>query len=202
LFGTELAGVTAVLVADRTGSERPATILASVATQVNFLLPAGLTPGPAVVRFIRGSLEIARMTFEVASVSPGIFTANANGMGAPAALVVRTAADGAQTVAPVFTCGASPGTCRPAPIDMSLPGIYDLIVFGTGIRGRTSVQGVLARIGEGRFFGAQFAGPQGEYPGLDQVNVRLQPVLRGIGEVDLELTLDGRVSNRTRLLFQ
>jgi uncharacterized protein (TIGR03437 family) len=145
LMGTGLADLTAVLVTDRTGWDRPARIVASATTQVNFLLPAELTPGPAVVRFIRGSQEITRAMFDVALISPGIFTANANGMGAPAALVVRTTADGAQTVAPVFTCAESVGTCRPAPIDMPPPAIYDLILFGTGIRARTSVQGVQAR---------------------------------------------------------
>jgi uncharacterized protein (TIGR03437 family) len=200
-LGAEFTGVTAVLVSDRTGISRSAMIVASVATQVNFLLPSGLMPGPAVVQSMRGSQEIGRATIEIAPVSPGIFTANSNGVGVPAALVVRTAADGTQTVTPVFTCGASAGSCRPAPIEMSAPGIYDLVLFGTGIRGRTSLQGVFARIGEGRLFGAQYAGPQGQYPGLDQVNVRLEPVLRGIGDVDLELVIDGQVSNRTRLLF-
>jgi len=201
-LGAEFGGATAVLVSDRTGTARPAMVVASVATQINFLLPSGLMPGPAIVQSMRGSQEIARTTIEIAPVSPGIFTANSNGIGAPAALVVQTAAAGTQTVAAVFSCGEPAGSCCPAPIDISAPGIYDLVLFGTGIRGRTSLQKVVARIGEGRIFGAQFAGPQGEYPGLDQVNIRLQPALRGIGEVDLEIVVDDQVSNRTRLLFQ
>ncbi|MGH9629477.1 MAG: hypothetical protein ACRD7E_14240 [Bryobacteraceae bacterium] len=139
---------------------------------------------------------------EIAPISPGIFTANANGIGVPAAVVLRTDAAGAQSVIPVFTCGAMAGSCSPAPLDISGPATFDLILFGTGIRGRSSLFGVFVRIGLNRVFPAQYAGPQGTFPGLDQINVRLLSVLAGSGEVDLELAFDGEVSNRTRIAFQ
>jgi uncharacterized protein (TIGR03437 family) len=135
-------------------------------------------------------------------VSPGIFTANANGIGVPAAVVLRTEPSGAQSVIPVFACGEVAGSCSPAPLDISGPATHDLILFGTGIRGRSSLAGVLVRIGSGRIFPAQYAGAQGIYPGLDQINVRLLPLLAGSGEVDLEVALDGQVSNRVRIAFR
>ena len=197
-----LSGATAVTVTDRTGTERSAMISAALPSQVNFVLPAGLAPGPATVRVLQETREVARATIEIAPISPGIFTANANGFGVPAALVVRTDPAGVQTVIPVFTCGAVTGSCSPAPLDISGPARFDLILFGTGIRGRSSLSGVLVRIGPNRFFGAQYAGPQGTFAGLDQVNVRLLPVLAGSGETDLEVVFDGQVSNRTRVAFQ
>ena len=120
----------------------------------------------------------------------------------PAAIVVRTDPSGAQSVIPAFTCGTVAGSCGPAALNISGAGTFDLILFGTGIRGRASLAAVLVRIGPNRIFGAQYAGPQGTFPGLDQVNVRLLPVLAGSGEVDLELVIDGQGSNRTRIAFQ
>jgi uncharacterized protein (TIGR03437 family) len=40
-----------------------------------------------------------------------------------------------------------------------------------------------------------FAGAQGEFPGLDQVNVQVPESLRGRGEVTLALTIDGQTTN-------
>jgi uncharacterized protein (TIGR03437 family) len=41
----------------------------------------------------------------------------------------------------------------------------------------------------------EFAGPQPTYPGLDQVNVVLPLTLRGAGESNVVLTVDGQISN-------
>jgi len=46
----------------------------------------------------------------------------------------------------------------------------------------------------------EFAGPQGLLPGLDQINVRLIPELRGAGLVQLTLVIGGRRSN-TPIVF-
>jgi len=44
-----------------------------------------------------------------------------------------------------------------------------------------------------------FAGPQGGFIGLDQVNVRLPRVLAGRGDLDLNLTVDGKSSNSLKI---
>jgi uncharacterized protein (TIGR03437 family) len=44
-----------------------------------------------------------------------------------------------------------------------------------------------------------YAGPQPEYPGLDQVNVLLPRSLRGRGEVNVALTVDGKAANTLRV---
>jgi uncharacterized protein (TIGR03437 family) len=43
---------------------------------------------------------------------------------------------------------------------------------------------------------------QRQYVGLDQVNVRLPRDLRGRGEVELTLTVEGRAANTVKLRFQ
>ena len=46
---------------------------------------------------------------------------------------------------------------------------------------------------------ALYAGPQPEFPGLDQVNVPLSLSLRGAGEVNVIVTVDGISSNPVRI---
>jgi uncharacterized protein (TIGR03437 family) len=44
-----------------------------------------------------------------------------------------------------------------------------------------------------------FAGPQGQYAGLDQINLRLPQSLRGRGDLDVVLTVDGKTANTVRI---
>jgi len=46
-----------------------------------------------------------------------------------------------------------------------------------------------------------FAGPQGDFPGLDQINLQLPKTLAGRGGVDLELTVDGVQANVVHLVI-
>jgi uncharacterized protein (TIGR03437 family) len=73
--------------------------------------------------------------------------------------------------------------------------------YGTGIRGRSSLAAVSLTIG-GVIAPVLYAGPQGTYPGLDQVNVALPLTLHGVGEVDVVLTVDGQTSNTVRIAVQ
>ena len=47
-----------------------------------------------------------------------------------------------------------------------------------------------------------YAGPQGQYPGLDQVNLPLSLNLRGSGLVSVTVTADGIASNTVQLNIQ
>jgi uncharacterized protein (TIGR03437 family) len=105
------------------------------------------------------------------------------------------AADGSQSSQLVFQCGTTPGSCVSAPIDLG-PETEQaiLMLFGTGIRARSTLAGVTATIG-GTAAEVQYAGPQGDYVGLDQVNVRVPRSLAGRGDVDIVLTVDGKTAN-------
>jgi uncharacterized protein (TIGR03437 family) len=71
-------------------------------------------------------------------------------------------------------------------------------LFGTGVRFRSALSGVSAKIG-GTDVQVLFAGPQGDFIGLDQLNIQLPRSLAGRGEVDLVLTVDGKTSNTVRV---
>jgi uncharacterized protein (TIGR03437 family) len=70
-----------------------------------------------------------------------------------------------------------------------------LSLYGTGIRSggavSVSIGGTAVRV--------TYAGAQGEFAGLDQINVRLSGSLRGKGEADLVLTVDGAAANTVRI---
>ena len=69
-----------------------------------------------------------------------------------------------------------------------------LLLFGTGIRFRSALSAVSAKIG-GVDVQVTFAGAQGSFVGLDQVNASLSRSLAGRGEVDVSLSVDGQAAN-------
>ena len=64
-----------------------------------------------------------------------------------------------------------------------------LVLFGTGIRNRSSLDNVRCSIG-GIGVPVEYAGPVDGLPGLDQVNVRLTAALTGNTDGHLVLTVD------------
>jgi uncharacterized protein (TIGR03437 family) len=70
-----------------------------------------------------------------------------------------------------------------------------LSLFGSGIRGRSSLSAVTSTLGDVAL-PVQFAGPKGPLVGLDQVNVGPLPVsLTGRGELNLVVMVDGKKAN-------
>ncbi|MBZ5621210.1 MAG: SBBP repeat-containing protein [Acidobacteriia bacterium] len=199
---TVLAG-TEVRVRDGAGVERLAPLIAVSSGQVNYLLPEGTGAGPATVTVTNAGRVAGSGTVQVDSVAPGIFTANANGSGAPAAVVVRVAPDGSQTQQFAFDCSAGAGKCLPAAIDLGSPGdqVF-LLLFGTGIRGRSGLGGVKTVPFFEQLFDVLYAGPQSEYPGLDQVNLRIKAKPGMPGDLPLQLFIDGRTTNEVTLRFK
>jgi uncharacterized protein (TIGR03437 family) len=72
------------------------------------------------------------------------------------------------------------------------------VLFGTGIRSRSSPAAVKARIG-GADITATYAGPAPQFPGVDQVNLPLPATLAGSGEVRVTLTVDGFTANAVQI---
>ena len=72
------------------------------------------------------------------------------------------------------------------------------LLYGTGIR----FGAVITVTINGKTFTPAYAGAQGTYAGLDQINVLLPASLAGSGAVSVTVTVDGQVSNAGTLAFQ
>lgn len=194
---TTLAG-TQVILQPLAGAPRPAQLFFVSPSQINFFLPP-LLPGdravPAVgVRWFISVLNegqlIADGYINVASISPGLFSANGSGRGLAAAVALRIKADGTQVYEPIGEFDATRKQFVPRPIDLGPSGerVF-LILFGTGIRGRGDLTTTSASVG-GMNVPVLFAGAQGDFLGLDQVNLELPRALVGRGDVPITVTAD------------
>ncbi|MEO8658566.1 MAG: serine hydrolase, partial [Bryobacteraceae bacterium] len=195
---TTLAGAT-VTVADSGGNSQPAELSFASANQINLVVPGSLAPGAATIRVQTGAGMTLSTTMQIDPVSPGLFTANGNGTGAPAALAGRYTSSGVVTPVNVFQCRAV-GDCAPTP--MSLGSSDDQLIvslYGTGIRHAAGP--VRATIG-GQPATVLFAGAQNQFLGLDQVNVQVPSALQGRGNVIVQLLVDGRSSNPVTIALQ
>lgn len=195
---TSLGG-TSVTVRDSANNEKLAPLFFVSEGQINLLMPAGLASGEAAIIATNPDGRIARGTVNLASVAPAMFSANANGQGVAAAVVLRIKADGSQSYEPVATLDQAQNRFVAAPIDLGAEtDQVFLVAYGTGIRFRNSLGAVAAKIG-GVDSQVLFAGPASGFFGLDQVNVRLSRSLTGRGEVDFELMADGQAANVLKL---
>ena len=182
---TDLLG-TKVEVTDSQGATRAASLFFVSPNQINYLIPPGTTLGAAQVKVASGAGGTITGAMQIARVAPSLFTANSQGTGVAAAAFLRVAGDGTRTQALVF----DPKTRGAVPIDLGSEGdqVF-LLLFGTGFRGFT--QAVTAAVA-GQSVRVLGAVPQGEFVGLDQVNIGPIPrSLIGAVEVEIILTVDG-----------
>ncbi len=190
---------TNIRVVDSAGIERTAPLFFVSPQQVNYQIPAGTAPGLASIMITSGSGKISISFVKIAAVGPGLFTADASGSGLPAAQLLRVRENGSLSYEPQAQFDAAAGKIIPVPID---PGADTdqlfLILFGMGLRARSSVAGITAMIGHENAE-VLFAGPQGDFIGLDQVNVRIPRSLIGRGDVEVKLSVDERPTNSVRL---
>ncbi len=195
---TSLAG-SSVLVRDSGGGERLAPLFYVAPGQINYQIPPGTAEGEAAVRVLQGGTTIAIGTVQIAAVAPALFSANATGTGVAAALLVRLDAGGAQVYEPVARFDAGTNQFVAEPLDLGAAGDpVVLVLFGTGLRFRNPSGMVTATAG-GEPAEVLYAGPQPEYVGIDQVNVRLAQSLAGRGDIDVSVMVDGKVSNTVRV---
>jgi uncharacterized protein (TIGR03437 family) len=194
LFGTNLSDTT-ITVSDSMGTPRAAEIFYSSASQINYLVPEDMATGRATVTVSAAGGVKLTGAMEISNVAPGLFSANSDGKGVAAAQALRVNPDGTTTSVSVVQCGTPAGSCIGQPIDLSGPSdqVF-LTLYATGLRGRTDIGNVSCTIG-GVAAPVSYAGPQMQFDGLDQVNVKIPSELRGRGAVDIVLLVDGQRAN-------
>lgn len=195
---TDLAG-TKVMIKDSAGTERLAPQFFVAPQQLNYQAPPGTADGLATVVVTSGDNKISVGTLQVSRVAPGVFSANANGKGVAAATALRVKANGAQTFEAIARFDTGQNSFIPIPVDLGPDGeqVF-LVLFGTGFRFRAAMSGVSATIG-GQNAQVFYADVAPGFIGLDQANILIPRSLVGRGEVDVVLTVEGKVANTVKL---
>jgi uncharacterized protein (TIGR03437 family) len=194
-----LGGAT-LTVTDSAGTAAVAPLMYVSPAQINFVVPSGLTSGTATFTIANGDATLST-TGMIQSVAPTLFSMSADGRGVAAATAIESPANSPQqqSAVSVFQCAAS--GCVSTPIQLSANANVYLILYGTGIRNRSSLSNVTANI-NGTNVQVLYAGPQPGFEGLDQVNLALPVSLSGSGEVNIVLTVDGQISNVVTVSIQ
>ena len=187
-----LGGAT-LTVTDSAGTAAVAPLMYVSPAQINFVVPSGLASGTATFTIANGEATLST-TGMIQSVAPTLFSMSADGRGVAAANAIESPANSPQqqSAVSVFQCAAA--GCVSTPIQLSANANVYLILYGTGIRNRSSLANVTANI-NGTNVQVLYAGPQPGFEGLDQVNLALPVSLSGSGEVNIVLTVDGQISN-------
>jgi uncharacterized protein (TIGR03437 family) len=190
-------GGTSVTIVDSQGATSAAPLLYVNPTQVNFEVPQGVATGDATVTVTSGdgTQSIARV--QIAQVAPGLFELNSDGLAA--AYVILYHSDQTQTVEKVYTLSGGDVVATPVSLGSSTDQAY-LFLFGTGLEA-AGAGGVTVSVG-GTNVDVKYAGTQGSFAGLDQVNVVLPHSLAGSGNVTVQLTASGVSANPVQLAIQ
>ncbi|MBL8205401.1 MAG: M36 family metallopeptidase [Blastocatellia bacterium] len=172
----------------------PAQLLYVSDHQINFVIPPEVEPGIAsvVVRNSFGGFALGHIT--IADAAPAIFTADASGRGDAAAVAT---ADGF--------------TYQQSPFAVTVNGQPNyLLLFGTGLRRASNANnedanGIAERVAVtigGIAAKVLYAGAQGQYVGLDQLNIELPASLAERlsnvpSRVEVVVSVNGVEANRT-----
>jgi uncharacterized protein (TIGR03437 family) len=196
-----LGGVT-VAITDSENKTHPAPLFFVSPTQINYQIPASVAVGPATISVRQAGGRTLQRRLIVTPIAPGLFTADGSGRGFAAAFVIRVRPDGSQSIEPIMKFDATANSVIAAPVDAGSEGdeLY-LALFGTGIRHRRSLEKVSARIGE-LSVPVVYAGAQNSFAGLDQVNLKLPRNSALSGEQEIEVRVEGFVSNKVKVRFR
>jgi uncharacterized protein (TIGR03437 family) len=196
---TNLLGTT-VSVRDIAGVERQAPLFFVAPGQINYQIPPGSATGLGTVTVTSGNGMISAGAINIVPVAPSLFTANTSGEGPAATNIIRVKPGGAQINESSLVFDSEHGRFINGLIDLGPVGDdVILVLFGTGFRTNITqatvlIGGVPAQI--------LYAGPQGSFIGLDQVNVRLPRTLIGRGEVNVVLTVNGIAANTVTIAIK
>jgi uncharacterized protein (TIGR03437 family) len=203
---TSLGGVRVEL-RDLFGVTRDASLIYVSPGQINLVAPDGMAPGIASVFVYRG-LELTHLDWlYVETTAPGLFAADSSGEGVAAGEVLYVFPGGARLTLPLATREDAAGALRDLPVALGEPGteIY-LSLYGTGWS-RGDPEAVRVWL-DGTPVMPEYAGRQGFFAGLDQVNLRLDPLPAEAKEalagrtVPLAVCTADGCSNRLTVRFQ
>jgi uncharacterized protein (TIGR03437 family) len=187
---TQFDGVS-VTITDSSGKAYPAGVWYISSGQINFLMPAGPVNGAAVVTVTVNGTPSGRGAILIDGLAPALFSVDGSGTGVALGTAVLTDSAGNQTI-----------TSLSQPVSLGQPGtVTTLVLYASGIRHLDSQSNVQVYLGNLRLPVA-YAGVQGTYSGLDQINVNVPANLKGAGMTPLRVVVDGYSSNTVAVNIQ
>lgn len=185
-----------------------ADLLFAGATQINFLVPSNAATGGILIITVTNADNTTRTgNVRVESFAPGLFSAKASGAGVAAANWTTT---GQQPYPDVYTIVNGQPVHADLDAGTKVKPTF-LVLYATGLRGApntntandppglvnvaesctVTIQGVPTQI--------DYAGAQGSFFGLDQINVVIPPELSGFGILNVRIEVKtgavSRISN-------
>ena len=193
----ELAGVSVTV------AGRAAQVLSVSPSKLSFVVPAGLPAVDTEVIVTSQAGYVSRGVVTVAPIALGIFTKSGNGTGDAVVMDSNGLTSGPFDVNMPYTSSQDKRNRLIIYTTGLCSGLNDsdasnnLTVYGISIPNLAESIGVEARTASGQVFNlkVEYAGTQGSWLGLDQVNVILPPELKGAGTVELTLVAGSLRSN-------
>ena len=177
---TSLGGAT-VSIVDSAGVTFSAPIFYASPTQLNYRVPPNVATGVATVRISANGIVVPG-GINIVPTYPGLFRVNVEGLAAAQVARLRNGQV-------VYESASGP---------ISLTDSPTLVLFSTGLNGASDVS---ATIG-GLTAAVDYAGPQGTWAGLEQINVKIPAALAGKGKVEIVVTAGGKRSNPVFISIQ
>jgi uncharacterized protein (TIGR03437 family) len=190
-----VGGTTASIV-DVTGATTQLPLLYVSSGEIDYFIPDTVALGPATVTVTAGDGSKSSGPIDLLPLAPGLFAVNPAGLAAAYADCVS--ASGAQTNEATYQ--VSNGAVVAAPLNLAACRETILELWGTGIDG-ASASTVQVTIG-GAAANVLYAGPEGYYPGVDQINIEVRQSLAGTGNVSIVLSAGGLTSNTVNVTIQ
>jgi len=188
-----------VTVKDANGVERAAGLYYVSPNQINFKIPTDTAAGPATITATSGDQTQTLGNVNIATVSPGLFFVNSDGLAA--ADLTRVNGDNTSYEA-IAQLDNTTNLFVAVPIDLGsdTDKVY-LTLYGTGLRNRPSLDSVHVLIANTPLL-VDYAGPSTASDGLDLVRVLLPKELRGTGMASVAITVNGISSNSVTILIK
>ncbi|MBI4909627.1 MAG: hypothetical protein HY820_38775 [Acidobacteria bacterium] len=187
-------------VIDNAGIRRTASLFSVSPNKINLLLNPETAAGQAAIVVRNGTRDVATGTVRVSAVAPGLYSAAGDGRGFALGKVISVTESGTQS-ADLARLDPLQEQWQAVPVELVAGAATFLRLYGSGIRGRSSLDAVTLRIGS-QSIPVTLAGPEGR-PGRDQVEAGPLPLtLAGKGELPVTLVVDGKTSNSLTVLLK
>ncbi|NOT63680.1 MAG: hypothetical protein HOP19_25995 [Acidobacteria bacterium] len=207
LFGDKMVegqGVPEMSLLTTTKEKLPVRMIYASPTQINAVLPDQEGIEGRALLCLTQAQQTKCTPITVVRTAPDVLTADASGRGAAAALFYRAKRDGSMgRYEPVTTLENGKLVLVPARPPAEDEVLF-LVLYGTGWRNRAAANG---RLKEGvsvycndTAMQVPYAGAQGTFFGLDQMNIQIPPALKGRQVV--QVLADGKLANPVEIALR